>query len=118
MKLLILSIIESIYLVYMFHFLQTSVDFNFTESPTASFFKHAIGNEKTYRICPFGQYSIVLLIAVLLGRNVFRISKFFVIISIAIATFLSLMNMNALIYLSPVVLIEGRNYILHNSQIL
>ena len=114
MKLLTFSIIESIYLVYMFHFLQTSVDFNFMESPTTSFFKHAIGNEKTYRICPFGQYAIVLLIAVLLGRNVISISKFFVIISIGISLFLSLMNMNALIYLLPVVIVEGVYYFRNN----
>ena len=82
----------------MFHFLQTSVDFNFMESPTTSFFKHAVGNEKTYRICPFGQYAIFLLIAVLLGRNIFSIFKFFVIISVA------------LIYLLPVIIVEGRNY--------
>ncbi len=94
----------------MFHFLQTSVDFNFMESPTTSFFKHAVGNEKTYRICPFGQYAIFLLIAVLLGRNIFSISKFFVIISVGIAAFLSFMNMNALIYLLLVIIVEGRNY--------
>lgn len=110
MKLLYISIIESIYLIYMFHFLQTSVDFNFMESPTTSFFKHAVGNEKTCRICPFGQYAIFLLIAILLGRNVISMSKFFVIVSIGIAAFLSLMNMNALIYLLPVIIVEVRNY--------
>ena len=110
MKLLYISIIESIYLTYMFLFLQTSVDFNFMESPTTSFFKHAVGNEKTCRICPFGQYAIFLLIAILLGRNAISMSKFFVIVSIGIAVFLSLMNMNALIYLLPVIIVEVRNY--------
>jgi len=80
------------------------------ESPTTSFFKHAVGNEKTCRICPFGQYAIFLLIAILLGRNVISMSKFFVIVSIGIAAFLSLLNMNALIYLLPVMIVEVRNY--------
>ena len=114
MRLLTISIVESVYLTYMFHFLQTSVDFNFMESPTTSFFKHAVGNEKTYRICPFGKYAIVLLIAVLLGRNLISISKFFVAVSMGIALFLSLMNMNALIYLLPVVIVEGVYYFRNN----
>ena len=110
MKLLYISLIESIYLIYMFHFLTTTVDFNFMESPTGDFFKHAIGDEKTYRICPFGQYAIFLLIAILIGRNFLYISNFFVITSIIIASLLSLMNMNALVYLLPVVITEAYQY--------
>ena len=110
MKLLSMSIIESIYLIYMFLFLQTSVDFNFMESPTASFFKHAIGHKKNHRICPFGQYAIFLLIGILLGRNAISMSKFFVMSSVGIAAFLSLINMNALVYLLPVIIAEVFTY--------
>ena len=110
MKLLYISIIESIYLSYMFHFLKTSVDFNIFDSPSNIFFKHAIGNQKTYRICPFGQYMIIILIVLLLVRNFIPISKKIVIKGIGIAFILSFMNMNALVYLLPVVILEYCNY--------
>ena len=111
MKSLLISIIESIYLIYMFLFLQTSIDFNSTAFDTKySFLKHAEGNQKTNRICPFGHYAIFVLIAILLGRHLFPISKWFVIVSIGIALLISLMNMNALVYLLPIVVVEGMNY--------
>ena len=104
MTLLYISIVESLYLSYMFHFFKTSVDFNFNESPTSSFFKHAIGNEYTLRICPFGRCAIIFLIFILLGRNFFHIP--FIKASIIIAIILSFMNMNALLYVFPVAFLE------------
>ncbi len=104
MTLLYISIVESLYLSYMFHFFKTTVDFNFNESPTSSFFKHAIGNEYTLRICPFGRYAIILLIFIFLGRNFCYIP--FVKTSIIIALILSFMNMNALVYVFPVAFLE------------
>ena len=106
MTLLYISIVESLYLSYMFHFFKTSVDFNFNESPTSSFFKHAIGNEYTLRICPFGRCAIIFLIFILLGRNFCYIPQYFVKTSIIIALILSFMNMNALVYVFPIAFLE------------
>ncbi len=106
MNILYISILEAIYLIYMFHFFETSVDFSVGESPTAMFFKHAKGNEKTLRICPFGRYAIIIFILILIGRNFCHLSNYFIKASIAIALILSLMNLNALIYLIPVLLTE------------
>ena len=66
---LVLSIIESIYLFYMFHLCETSIDLGLTPTPTGYWFEHVVGNEKALRICPFGRIAILFLIAILLGRN-------------------------------------------------
>ena len=58
---MIVSILESIYLIYMFNFFETSLDFNVLSSPDHRFFKHLIGNKKGNRICSFGHYTIFLL---------------------------------------------------------
>ena len=107
---LYVSIIESLYLSYTYHFLQTSVDFNILDSPTNIFFKHAIGNMKMGRICPFGQYAIVMLILLLLARNFMLIPEKAIMGAILLALVLSLINMNAFVYLLPVIFVEALNY--------
>ena len=74
-----------------------TVDFNVFSSPDHRFFKHLIGNKKGNRICPFGHVAIFALVAVLLfgSRPLIRCS-------LVIAFILSLMNLNALVYLIPV----------------
>ena len=52
---LLISIIESMYLIYMFNFFKTDIDFNVFTSPTNYWFKHLTGNEYGIRICLFGQ---------------------------------------------------------------
>ena len=52
---LLISLIESIYLIYMFNFFKTNIDFNVFASPTNHWFKHLTGNEYGVRICLFGQ---------------------------------------------------------------
>ena len=100
---MIVSILESVYLVFMFLFFETSVDFNVLASPRGYLFKHLIGNTVGNRICPFGQIAIFGLIAVLLFRP-----KGFVRCALVIAFVLSLMNLNALVYLIPIFIIEQR----------
>ena len=110
MLLLVVSIAEAVYLSYTFHFLKTSVDFNVLGSPSNLFFKHAIGNAKVCRICPFGQYAILGLIALLVLRSFVNVHPKYVPMSVALALFLSLINLNALVDLIPVVLAEGCLY--------
>jgi len=106
MKLLEISIIESIYLIYMFLFLKTSIDFNILASPKGWLFEHLIGNTNSLRICPFGRIAIFALIFVLIMRNFITISPHLVNIFLGIALFLSFINLNALVYLIPVLLFE------------
>ena len=106
MKKLYISILESIYLIIMFHFLKTSIDFNILASPKGVWFEHLIGNEKGLRICPFGRVAILALIFVLIVRNYINIPQYVINISLIIAFILSLINLNAVVYLLPVLLTE------------
>ena len=110
MWVLILSIIETAYLSYTFHFLETSVDFNIMDSPSNILFKHATGNARVGRICLFGQYAIVILMAVLLIRCISGIPPYCVLAAVGIALVISLINLNAFAYLVPVAIIEGCLY--------
>ena len=102
-----LSIIESIYLIYIFEFFETSVDFNFMASPEGWWWEHLVGEEKGLRVCPFGQVAIFFLIALLLSRHYIKIPKYAMYISFLIAFILSLMNLNAMVYLLPVWFLEA-----------
>ena len=105
---LVLSIIESVYLFYMFHMCETSIDFGLTPTPTGYWLEHVVGNEKALRICPFGRIAILFLIAILLGRNATTaITPTYIHISLGIAFILSFLNTNALIYLLPIFILEG-----------
>lgn len=105
-NILTISLVESLYLIYTFHFLRTSVDFNIVASPEHWALKHLVGNEKGLRICLFGRVAIVALIAVLLLRNYVIIPQYAMITILIIAFLLSLMNMNALVYMIPIFLLE------------
>ena len=106
MLLILVSIIEVIYISYMFHFLETSVDFNIYDSPTNILFKHSIGNDKTKRICLFGQYAIIILIGLILIRCYYTTPSNLIIISVCIALTISIINLNALVYLIPIFIVE------------
>ena len=97
-----ISILESLYLIYMFLFFKTSVDFNILDSPKGKFFEHLIGNEYGVRICLFGQNAIFVLISILLGRHYVNIPQWFINMSLFVSFVLSLMNMNAIVYMLPV----------------
>ena len=104
-----LSVFESVYLIFMFIFFKTTVDFNVLRSPSGKWFKHLIGDEYGNRICPFGKVAIFALIFVLLIRHYIKIQQYFVNLALIIAFVLSLMNMNAVVYLIPIFLIEYFN---------
>ena len=107
-----ISIIESLYLIYMFLFFETNVNFDtFTFRPlinvseNSSFF-HSNGNEYGSKICPFGKSIIFLFVAILLLRNYISIPKYIMIATIIIAILMSFINLNALVYILPVIFYE------------
>ena len=101
-----ISILESIYLVYMFLFFKTSIDFNVLASPKGWLFEHLLGDTYGLRVCPFGRIAIFALIFILIMRHFINISPLFVKLSLGIAGFLSLINLNAFVYLIPITLFE------------
>ena len=103
-----ISVFESIYLIYMFHYFKTSVDFNILTSPQNWIFKHLIGNEKGLRICPFGRIVIIPFVIILILRNFsfISISKYFINMLLVLSFILSWMNMNAVVYLIPIWFVE------------
>lgn len=100
------SILEVIYLIYMFHFFETNIDFNITSSPEGWWFKHLIGNEYGLRVCPFGRIAIFIPIALILLRHIIHIPKIYIQYIISIALAMSLSNLNAFVYLLPIFFIE------------
>ena len=106
MKRLYISILESIYLIYMFLIFKTKTDFNILASPKNWLLKHNTGNEYLQRICPLGQIAVFLLVFVIIGRHYINISKNIINTILIIAIILSLINLNAFIYLLPVFIVE------------
>ena len=101
-----ISIIESLYLIFMFHFFKTSIDFNILSSPKGWLFEHLIGDEYGLRICLFGKVAIFALIFLLIGRHFYEIPEDFIKFGLLVSLVLSLMNLNAVVYLIPVWIIE------------
>tara|TARA_X000000950_G_scaffold43809_1_gene49273 strand:+ start:2426 stop:2749 length:324 start_codon:yes stop_codon:yes gene_type:complete len=96
----------------MFLFFETSVNFDtFTFRPRINFsedsaFFHSNGNEYGSKICPFGKSIIFLFVAILLLRNYISIPKYIMIATIIIAILMSFINLNALVYILPVIFYE------------
>ncbi len=118
---LIITIIECIYLYYMFHIFKTKYSFNhpfeyLVNNNFNNYFKHPIGiidNNKT-KICKFGRDGAILIIIYLIIRYIILkmnlISKKFIItfnkIVLLIIFILSWMNLNAVIYFLPFILFD------------
>ena len=129
MNYILITLLEITYLIYMFYFFKTTVDFN-TITPGSelidSFFniieeqrtkisKSIIENRKIYlnhydgervKICLFGRYVIVLLFIFLIVRHFVTIPNNVTKIVLIITFLLSLINLNALVYLLPVFFVE------------
>ena len=100
-----ISILESLYLIFMFHYFKTSI--NFSKSSFYSyFFHHSLGKQRELRICPFGRVAIFGLIFILISRHFIMYPKKFIIFVWVITVLLSTMNMNAMVYLLPIELVE------------
>jgi len=108
MNKLYISILEGIYLLYMFNYFETKKDFNWLKYEWDNkFMKHLNGNIYGLRICPFGRIAIFFLIALLLLRNLVNINQIYILYAVYFALILSvLLNWNALVYIIPVFIIE------------
>jgi len=105
-KNLMISLIESLYLIYMFYFFKTTFDFNIFSSPKYWAFKHLKGRKYGLRICLFGKIIIVPFIFILILRNYIRFPNYFMKSILFLSFVLSWMNMNAVAYFVPIWLIE------------
>jgi hypothetical protein len=101
-----ISIIESAYLIYMFLFFKTSIDFNIFDSPSGELFGHLVGSHYGLRICLFGRYAIFALIFVLIARHYINMPQWFLFLTFLVTFLLSFLNLNAVAYLIPVWIIE------------
>ena len=103
-----LYILESIYLLYMFRYFKTTINFDIHKIYFANkYLNHNITNDYGLKICRFGRDFILLLICILLLRNVFKIPQTYIYYSLYIALGLSfLMNWNAFVYILPVYVLE------------
>ena len=108
MKLIYISILESLYLIVMFRFFKTSVNFDILKIYWVNkYLNHNVENIYGQKICPFGQDIIFVLIFILLFRNVFSIKQTYIYYSLYFALGLSLlMNWNAFVYILPVLIVE------------
>ncbi len=118
---LIITIIECIYLYYMFHIFRTKYSFNhpfeyLVNNNLNNYFKHPIGiidNNKS-KICKFGRDGAILIIIYLIIRYIiFKINLIsrktiitFNKIVLLIIFILSWMNLNAVIYFFPFILFD------------
>ena len=69
-----------------------------------TYFVYLIGNKKGNRICSLGHITIFFLIGLILFRELF--AKGMVTVLFVIAFLISLLNLNALVYLIPIFVIE------------
>ena len=107
-SILYISILQSIYLLYMFRYFKTTVNFDILKIHYANkYLNHNITNSYGLKICPFGRDIIFLLVGILLFRNVYKIPQTYIYYSLYIALGLSLlMNWNAFVYILPVYVLE------------
>ena len=119
MNIKLITIIEIIYLFYMFLLFKTTFSIHhpyeyYLTNKLPDYFKHPVyTGEYENKICPFGKISIIFLILLILIRFIFinqynnniqykKLNIFVIIITL----FLSLMNINALIYIIPFIFLE------------
>ncbi len=112
MNLKFITLLICVYLYYMFHHFKTTISFNhpyesILHTSLHQYFKHPIHSDKyENKICDFGKHSIFILIFYLLSTLYFQINKKISFILTMITFLLSLLNMNAVIYLIPFFIIE------------
>jgi hypothetical protein len=111
-KVLIFSIIEAVYIVYMLNYFKSKYSFAHPLSDFKdSYFKHPIGisDKPISNICEFGHQASWLLALFILLRLAFLKNKYTKYISIFVlivsGTF-ALLNVNAIIYLIPYFIYE------------
>ena len=119
--LLLISFIEIIYAIYMYHFFKTTYScqniFNqqFLSNNINNFFKHSIEkNIYESKICPFGKLFSILFSIYIIVRYYWiqkygftnNLKIFNVILLLLIATISYILNLNAFVYYLPIYLYE------------
>ena len=118
---ILISLIESFYIYYMFNIFETRITFthpfekfslNYLNESVSeriySYFKHPINNSAfpESKICPFGKKITLLLSLYIAFRHLipllFKINNLVLLLSVS----LSLSNLNAFVYLIPYLIIE------------
>ena len=117
MKLLALTLFEIIYLFYMYFIFKTNYSFSSAifdkqVQSLGSFFMHDTGRTEN-KICLFGKFMAIIAIILAIIRLYFinnypdyRILYKTLIFDISCLILASIMNLNALIYVIPIILIE------------
>ena len=110
-ELLILSLLQSIYIIYMLNYFKCVYSFAHPLLDfSSSYFKHPIGinNSPVSNICNFGHHVSFYLAIFVILRIIFinKYTKKISIIVLIITFLLSLLNFNAFIYLIPHFIIE------------
>ena len=113
-KKLIISIVQAIYIIYMFNYFETTYSFETSRQLLLSgIFLHPI-KDSTYpvsHICPFGHMMAYPIAVYLIGRNFVlnndpRLSKKMNYLVLMLIFVGSLMNINAIVYLIPYFITE------------
>lgn len=106
---LLLRLLEIVYLLYMFLLFKTSIDFNLYSQgilAKSKLFKHLEQNQYGNRICLFGHIMIILLCIFIILREIYPLPQYLTWIVLIISLLLSLLNLNAVVYLIPFWTIE------------
>ena len=96
-----------IYLIFIFRYFKTNISINhpfelFFVNNTYDYLKHSLNHGKyESKICKFGQDNIFLLVIFLILRKKYKKIHYLSPYVLAIVFCLSLLNMNAVIYLIP-----------------
>ena len=117
----VVSVLEGAYIVYMFHFFQTRYSvhhpFEFALTQRADILRHPISTGVyESKICPLGSIVAFLVAAFILLRLLFRdrcpraFQTATRVVFVALAVGALLTNMNAFIYILPLLLIEYIQY--------
>ena len=120
---LILSIIESIYIIYMYNFFKTNKSIHhplemIMQKNINGFLKHPISTGiYENKICNFGKLISYLLAFLIMSRYIYRnkirITNIIILILVFILSFI--LNMNSFVYLIPVFILEIFNFIRKNK---
>jgi hypothetical protein len=110
-KMLIISIIEAVYVIFMFRYFKTTYSFNYLplkfldNSLYLQHQKYATNTPESH-ICPFGHDMVFVIGAFLILRNFIPCLMEYntcILVLILICCFL---NLNAVVYILPVIVIE------------
>ena len=108
-----MSFLEGAYLIFMFRWFKTTMNFDqwrpggHMDVDDRSALYHSAGNEYESKICPFGQWAIILLAIVLIARHYTRVPGWIVLAALCASGLLSLLNLNAFVYLLPIWAVEA-----------